>query len=313
MVTDSTGGFALEVVDPARLVLLAAAPGRPLASVAIDPEHPPRSIELRTGPASRLALRVVDGVSRPVEATVFVGDQQVPFPTDSTGGVVLAGLSARRHTVWIKANGFHSRELALEPGEREVLVRLSTRPHVAVHVSAPRALVSALGDRPLVEVHLVAPDDPPETDPSHDPPIGIAELAPDGSGTAWLEGVPSGDYRIWVTWRGGLVRGSPVRVPMAGSATARVHLAADASLSGAIRSRTAGQLRDVTYYDCLKLRHPTIPISTCATVDWTGRYSIPLVPAGRWQIQEGRHGRVRPIRLLPGRNIRDVMVRPPSD
>ena len=285
VVTDSTGGFALQVVVPARLVLLAAAPGRPLASVAVDTEHPPRSIELRTGPVSRLALRVVDGAARPVEDTVFVGDQQVPFPADSTGHLVLAGLSARRHTVWVTANGFHTRRLALEPGEREVLVRLSPRPHVAVDVTAPRALVSSLGDRPLVDVRLVAPGDLPETHAVSEPRSGIVELAPDGSGTAWLEDVTPGDYTIWVTWRGGLVRGPRVRVPPAGIASSAVHLEADASLSGALRSRTAGQTRDVTYYHCLKLRHPTIPISTCASVDWTGRYSFPLVPAGRWEIQ----------------------------
>ena len=240
--TDSTGAFAFQVARPEPLLVVAAAPGQPLASVRVDPAEPRRFIELRTGPPSRLALRVVDGAGQPVEATVYVGDDGKLFQTDAAGRALLSGLSARRETFWVTADGFESRELVLAPDQSEVLVRLSPRRHVAVEVTAPRALVSSLGDRPLVEVELVPSDGRPLTPSYPDKRRGAAELAPDGHGRAFLNEVLPGMYRVRVTWRGGLVRGPEVLVPAAGIASATVHLAGDATLSG---FRPGGNRRDL--------------------------------------------------------------------
>ncbi len=306
MITDVSGRFAMQVAQRGSMELVVVAPRHLMSERQVEVFDRPMNVELRTVRAARLVMRVIDNDGEPVAgAYVYCckSDSEAAM-TDSAGRLVVNGIAGGLHTFWVQADGFAPREIAMFAGDREMPIRLEPVPHVRVDLSASRALVSSLGDRPLVDVRLVAPGDPPEPIYSEQR-VGSAELAPDGSGLAVIEKVPPGEYTIWVTWRGGLVRGPIVRVRDETPVAAHVRLAGEASLDGSIRERVDGRLRDVRWYSDLWVMDGSRRIGTRALVE-NGRYYFPVLPAGRWLL---RSRRSRRIEIRPGANRRDLIVR----
>jgi len=298
------GRFSMWLAHRGRMVLTVAAPGRPLAESFIQLVGPPIDVDIETARRSRLVMRTMSMDDRPVAGTlVAFSRNRGPAATDDTGRLVVNGIGGGRHTIAVKADGYAPRSVEVV-ADRETLIRLQAVPHVKVEVSASPALVSSLGDRPLVEVSLVAPGDRPEWEAGSEPRSAIAELAPDGSGRAVIEKVPPGAYRSWVTWRGGLVRGPIVRVNDETPVAVHIRLTGEASLAGSIRERVDGRLRDVRWYPDLWVIDERQTVGAPALVE-NGRYSFTLLPPGRWRLETHRSRR---IEIRPGANRRDLVV-----
>lgn len=245
VIADRSGRFRMQLAQRGPMVLVIAAPRHLVAEPFVEVGAGPLDLELRTVRAARLIMRVVDADDQPVVgAMVYVDSRAQAALTDSAGRLVFDGVVRGLHTVSVGAGGHAPREVAMFAGEREMLIRLETVPHVRVELSASPALVSSLGDRPLVDVRLVAPGDPAERLRGGER-RAVAELAPDGSGRAVLEEVARGEYTVWVSWRGGLVRGPIVRVGDAARAVAHVRLAAEASRSRRVDIEPGANRRDL--------------------------------------------------------------------
>jgi hypothetical protein len=285
-------------------VLVVVAPHYLVSEQVVELAHRRTRVDVRTVRATRLVIRVVDDRSEPISgAEVYFAHRAEPAVTDSGGRLVINGISRGLHTVGVHAAGYLPREITVLARDREVPIGLPSVPHVRVDLSATPALVSSLGDRPLVDVRLVAPGDPSGSIYS-DERVAAAELAPDGSGRAVVEKVPPGEYTVWVSWRGGLVHGPNIRVSDETPVAVRVHLAAEGWLTGAIRERVDGRLRGVRWYPDLSLMDETRSIGTRALVE-NGRYSFTVLPAGRWRLVSDRSRR---IDIRPGENRRDLIV-----